>query len=670
VSLALRSPRETDTGDLEEAFFQSWEPEPELTVSQWADQHRWLSSVASAEQGRWRTSRTPYLREIMDKLSVNDPTQIVCVMKAAQLGFTEAGINWVGYVIHHAPGPMLVLQPTLEMLKKVSKQKLAPAIAATPALAELIGPSRERDSGNTIFTKEWPGGILMMATANSPASMRMMSVRYLFPDECEAYPGDVGGEGDPIELAMMRTVTYRSRRKCFCPSTPGDRNHSRIEDMVRASDQRRYYIPCPECGHMDFLTFTGFGDYCAQEDAGHHFISWKRTPIDNPDARGATETHHPETAHMVCSGCKASVPSSKKAWMVQRGEWRATVPEKANGLVAGYQISALYTLIGQEWSEIVSDFLRVKNDPIKLKVWVNTVLGETWEERVGMVGWKALQARVEDYPEGPEPDSEQRIPNGVGVLVAGIDVQANRVDWSVWGFGEGEESWLIATAEEPGDPTKPEPWMALDRILTDTFIHESGQPMKIQCVAVDSGFATDQVYKFCSARLAAGRRVYPVKGGGEYVGPLVGQPTRQKGYHIPLYTLCTGTGKRTLYSRLAIQEIGPGHVHFPRWLERNDEFFLELTAERPVWKFVKGKGSVETWDPIRDDNHELDKAVYAMAALYILGRGRCPIWLWARAAELAKPLVGAPPPEPDSGIRIPPALQRPRRRNWVTGWNR
>src|SRR5688500_3206167 len=221
---------------------QGARPDPLLTVSDWADEFRVLSTRASAEPGPWRTSRTPYLREIMDCLSPASPIERVVFMKGAQIGATECGNNWIGYIIHQAPGPLMAVQPTVEMAKRNSKQRIDPLVEESEVLKRLVRDPRSRDSGNTILSKEFPGGVLVMTGANSAVGLRSMAARYLFLDEADGYPGDVEGEGDPVNLALARTRTF-ARRKIFLASTPSVTGLSRIEAAFEASDQRRYWVP-------------------------------------------------------------------------------------------------------------------------------------------------------------------------------------------------------------------------------------------------------------------------------------------------------------------------------------------------------------------------------------------------------------------------------------------
>jgi phage terminase large subunit GpA-like protein len=230
-------------------------PPPQLTVSAWAEQHRILGSRASSEPGPWRTSRTPYLRDVMDALSAVHSARRIVFMKGAQVGATEAGNNWLGYVLHHVPAPVLAVQPTVELAKRFSRQRIDPLLEETPALRERVAPARARDSGNTMLSKEFPGGILVLTGANSAVGLRSMPARFLFLDEVDAYPGDIEGEGDPIALAEARARTFGWRRKAFLVSTPTIAGRSRIEREYAASDQRRFFLPCPQCSAMQWLKF-------------------------------------------------------------------------------------------------------------------------------------------------------------------------------------------------------------------------------------------------------------------------------------------------------------------------------------------------------------------------------------------------------------------------------
>jgi phage terminase large subunit GpA-like protein len=613
------------------AFGQSLAPEPLLTVSNWADEYRLLSSTASAEPGRWRTARTPYLREIMDCLSPAHPAERVVVMSGAQIGKTECGNNWIGYVIHRAPGPMLMVQPTVEIAKRVSKQRIAPMIDATPVLRERVAESRSRDSGNTVQVKEFEGGLLIITGANSGAGLRSMPIRFLFMDEVDEYPGDVDDQGDPVALAEKRTATF-SRRKVFLTSTPTIKGLSRIEREFLESDQRRYFLPCPKCGHPDYLTWR---------DPAHHRIEW--------------EEGRPATAQMICGACGEQVEEQHKTEMLLKGEWRATAA--GDGKTVGFHLSALYSPLGwKSWAQCAAEFLRAKEDPFRLKTWVNTVLGETWEERGDSVAAGSLMARLERYP--------AEVPTGVGVLVAAVDVQGDRLEVVVKGYGAGEESWLVAFTQIHGDPARETVWHELDRFLAQEFEHESGQKLRVERTVVDSGGAhTEHVYRYARARL--GRGVLPIKGGNVAGRPLVERPSRHNRYNVPLFVLCVDTGKDVVMSRLRIPSPGPGYVHMPDWVD--EEYLAQLTAEKAIRKYVKGRGAVREWVKLRERNEALDLEVYALAALYILG----PVLLRSlaeRAVRLARPVEKTEVAPPAQAQPISPHLIRRRRNGWIHRW--
>ena len=459
------------------AYREGLRPEPELTVSEWADANRILTGRSSAEPGPWRTARFPFTREIMDALSVYSPVRRVVIMGGRQIAKSEVGLNWIGYVMHHAPGPMLLVEPSLDMAKKTSRQRLAPMIEDTPALRSRVTVATARAAGNNMFVKEFPGGILMLTGSNSSAALRSTPIRYLFANEADEYPDAVEDKGSALSIAEACTNNFPNR-KILITGNPGIRGASRIEREFMRGDQRRYFIPCPRCGVFDFLTWNGYRDHVAQADAGHHRIAW--------------DEGEPKTAHMVCGGCGGKVVEHKKEWMFPRGEWKALA--EGDGDTVSYHLSSLYSPFGfKTWAECAVEFLAKKDDPSELRSFVNEVLGETWEERAERVEPGTLAARLERYA--------AQVPEGAGVLVAAVDVQGDRLEVVVKGFGAGEESWLIEWEAFLGDPARPDVWLNCDRYLTQDFTHQSGRLLKIECVTVDSGgHHTDDVYKFCRAR--------------------------------------------------------------------------------------------------------------------------------------------------------------------------
>ena len=610
------------------SFRAGWLPEPRISVSEWADAERVVGTKSGHAPDRWTTATTPYLRAIMDALGPRSPYRVVVFEKGTQLGGTEAGNNWIGFLVRYSPGPILFLRPTVEDARRFSKQRLDPMFNATPSLAKLVKSSRSRDGGNTLLMKEFPGGVLFLVGSNSATGVKSMPIRYLFCDEIDEYPGDVDGQGDPITLAEKRMSgpTY-ARRKEFLVSTPTVKGVSRIEREFEATDQRRYFVPCPFCGHFDW-------------------IRWENIRYDLDD----NGTAIPESVALACVACGTLIDERYKLEMLPAGEWRPTAEGSAPDRV-GFHLSSLYSPYGWfPWSAAVEEWPKAHHDTMKLKSFVNTVLGETWEERGDTIEPESLLARREPYGDGVQ------VPDGVGVLVASVDVQDNRLECKVKGYGAGEESWLIDYQIFHGDPATAALWFDLDRFLLERFKHASGREVAISCVAVDSGgHHTDEVYRFCGARLK--RRVFAIRGGANRGKPLVGRPSMSNRYRVKLFNLCVDTGKGTVYSRLKIEHPGPGYCHFPDVGFVDAEYVEQLTAEKAIRKWVKQRGSVRYWVKTRERNEALDLEVYCLAALHILGPSLIRS-LPERAAALSVPDEAGPAPEPEE--RTGPVLPRPR----------
>jgi len=539
----------------------------------------------------------------MDCLSSNSPVQRVVMMFAAQTGKTEAGSNWLGYVIDHAPGPMLCVQPTVEMAKRLSKQRLESMITDTPCLAAKIAPARARDSGNTMFSKEFSGGIMLLTGANSATGLRSAPCRYLFADEVDAFPSDVDGEGDPVALAERRTTTF-ARRKILLTSTPTVKDFSRIEAEYLRSDQRRFYVPCPSCGGMQWL-------------------QWPRLKWD---------AKRPGDVRYQCEHCGERFEENHKAAMLSAGEWRATAP--SDGRTAGFQLSGLYSPLGWcSWEQLVDDFLRAKSDAPALKAFVNTRLAETWEEDyAAAVSADGLMGKRLAYESGT-------CPAGVVLLTCGVDVQDNRLAVSVWGWGEGETGWMIWHQELMGDPTQTEVWGQLDQVLVTEWATAGGKALKVSQVAVDSGgHCTHEVYRYVRDRVR--QNVVAIKGSSRRNSPAVGKGNKvdvswqgrvlKRG--VTLYQLGTDTIKTTLFGRLRHNEAGGiGTLHFG--MAADEEYFRQLTSERQALRYHRGFPIREWVKKAGDRNEALDCVVYAYAAMLLFSRRMNRATMWQQLAD-------------------------------------
>ncbi len=629
--------------EIAQAWRDGLKPDPLLTVSQWADEHRMLSSKASAEPGRWRTSRTPYLREIMDALSPGSPLERVVFMKGAQVGATESGSNWLGYIVHHAPGPVMAVWPTVDMAKRNSKQRIDPLIEESPVLAELISPSRSRDSGNTILSKEFRGGVLVMTGANSAVGLRSMPVRYLFLDEVDGYPRDVEGEGDAISLAEARTRTF-ARRKIFIVSTPTIAGASAIEREYEASDQRRYFVPCPHCGEMQWLRFER--------------LRWPKG--------------EPRSAAYHCEACEAPIAEHHKTAMLEAGTWQATASDYL-GKTAGFHLSSLYSPVGwRSWADIASAWeaaiAKESGSAAAIKTFKNTELGETWVEEGEAPDWQRLLERREDYKVGT-------IPWGGLLLVAGADVQKDRIECSVWAWGRQQQSWLIEHRVLMGDTSRDAVWKRLAEMSRETWSHASGVQFPLKALALDTGYATQEAYAF--VRGAKDARILPVKGmraGAMGGAALVGIPTAvdvstggkklRRGMRV--YSVAVGMAKMELYNHLRLSATQdettgeliypPGYVHLPKV---DAEYLQQLCAEQLVTRRNRNGFPVREWHKVRERNEALDIFVYCRAAASILGMDRFEERHWR---ELERTLLPEhlPQPLPDefSAGTDPPDVSR------------
>lgn len=596
-------------------------PTPRLTVSEWADRYRMLSREASAEPGRWITDRAPYQRGILDAFS--DPLiEKVVVMSSAQVGKTEIVNNVVGYFVDKDPAPILVLQPTQQMGEAWSKDRLAPMLRDTPRLRGKVKDPRARDSGNTLLHKSFPGGHITISGANSAASLASRPIRVVLCDEVDRYPPSAGTEGDPVGLATKRTSTFWNR-KLGEFSTPTVKAFSRIEQSFEQSDRRRFYVPCPHCEHMQTLQWAN--------------LKW--------------EKGDPDTAAYACEECGCLVEEQAKQGMLSAGVW---VAENPGHRTAGFHLNALYSPWAR-WPDLVREWLDAQGNPERLKVFVNTVLGETWEEDGERVNAQSLTSRRESY--------RAQVPDGVGILVAAADVQGDRLEVTVKGYGAGEESWLIHHEQLWGDPGRDEVWQQLEEVRTRAWKHESGAELRVAAMCIDSGgHHTEHVYRY--VRPLQPSRVWATKGMSQPGKPLVGRPSRANKHGVKLMPLGTDTAKDLVFARLKVSTPGPGYMHFPDFVD--DEYFDQLTSEKVVTRYRGGR-PVRVYEKTRPRNEALDLEVLCLAALLSMGSATV-----GSLGTMAEKLRAEGKEKSGAGSDRPPARpapQRPGRRSgWVSGW--
>jgi phage terminase large subunit GpA-like protein len=581
-------------------------PQGGITVSDWADDNRVLSAEASAEPGKWRTSRVPYARRWMDVFT--DPYVPKVVLKtSSQVAKSETLNNVCGYFIHHDPCPILFIQPTVDRMKDYSKKRIAPMLRDTPALALVVADESSRDSDNTVLSKSFVGGHLLMTGANAASALASNPIRVVLADEIDRYPRDVDNEGDPLSLAEARQITF-TNRKTGITSTPTIKGASRIEEEYAAGSMEQYHVPCPHCGHMQTLRFRDKIELDnGDTELGDYRLMWETSPDDPEKVISCI---------YVCEkGCV--IEEHNKLSMLDDGEWIAQQPDKD---IKSFEINALYS-VWLKWTEIAEKFIKATKaakagKPELLIVFTNTILGESWNTDQEGSDIKGLENRAEEY--------NAEIPLGVLCLTAGVDVQPDRLECEVVGWGLEEESWSINYFVILGNTNGDDVWQQLEEILARNFECEredaTGTRLQrsIDAMCIDTaGHNTQRAYNFCKAK--AGRRVLGVKSlsSGEKEA-ISKRPTKLKG-GMMLYLVGSSIIKGDLFGKFGIKEVGPGYCHFP--VGYDSEYYKQLGAEKRVKKIKKfDKNDPHGYDQwmfkkIRSRNEALDCRMLSTAAL-------------------------------------------------------
>lgn len=573
-----------NTRQLFRKIFVVLKPPPDLKLSEWADKFRRLAAGTTAEPGRWRTSKAPYQKEIMDAITDISIKKVV-IMSAAQVGKTDAMVlNPIGYYIHYDPSPIMVIQPTIDTAEKFSKEKLSPMLRETPVLAERVN-DKSRSSGNTILQKIFPGGFVTIAGANSPTGLRSHTVRILLADEIDAYPASAGSEGDPLLLASERQTTYWNKKQVDI-STPTIKGASRIEIEYEHSSKGEWNTPCPCCGELQPLI-------------------WANIVYDKNDL---------SEIQYVCEKC--GVISSEAEWKEKLIDG-CFIHEDPENPVKGFHLNALASPL-TTWREIVEKFI-VANEEVQkgnvelMKVWTNVKMGETWEEDGETIEDDVLFNRREIY------DCE--VPEDVMYLTAGVDTQDDRFEIEIVGWGVDYESWGIRYAAIYGDLHGEKIWQELDIYLAQTFYKQDGTAMKLICTCIDcGGHFTNKVRKFCKARF--NRNIFAIMGSNNSAAAYIENPTKTNREKAYLFRIGVDTGKSWLMDRLKVSSPGPGYCHFPIEDGKgyNEKYFISLTSEKKVMRYKMGKAYF-VWELKDKGKHKRNEALdcrnYATAAIEI-----------------------------------------------------
>ena len=498
-------------------------------------------------------------------------TEKVVMMYGAQLSKTEILLNTFGYYADYDPAPIMFLLPTQTLAEDFSSTRLTDMIQSTPQLKDKIMTDEGR---NTKLQKEFPGGYIKLTGSNSATELSSRPIRVLLADEIDRFVTDVENEGDPLNLAIERTKTFWNK-KIVVTSTPTVKGESRIELEYEKSTKEEYYVPCPKCGALQK-------------------IEWKNIIF--------------EPLGHKCESCLEI--SSEYEWKknMKDGCWQSE-KEIKDYTVRGFHISELYSPFSK-WKDIIKKFKEAKGNVQLMKVFTNTCLGETWEEKVEKINFLDVAERKEAYI--------AEIPDEVHVLTCGVDVQDDRLEVEVDGWGENEESWAIYYKQFIGSPAQPDVWEQLDRFLDREFTYENGEKIKILCTCIDTGgHYTQETYEFIKPREI--KRIFGIKGKGGDGIAFISRPSRTNRMQISLFTIGVNTGKETIMARLKLKKGAAGYMHFPSDPERgfDDAYFKGLTSEvkRTVWE----KGRKKTiWKVVGTKRNEpLDLKNYNLAALKI-----------------------------------------------------
>jgi phage terminase large subunit GpA-like protein len=554
---------------------QTLKPKPNLTLSGWADEFRRLSQESAAEPGRWRTSRVPYMKEIMDCISDSSVSETV-IMVSSQMGKTELLLNTIGYYAHLEPSPILLIQPTEGAAAAFSKERIQPMIRDTPAISDLFNSDSYGDSANTILHKSYPGGFIALAGSNSPTSLAGRPIRILLLDEIDRYPPSAKTEGDPVDIVRRRSQNFHDS-KFIAVSTPTVTGSSKIDTLYLDSDQRKWHIECIHC-------------------SDHFYPKWEHVTWNEP-----------EDAMIVCPSCGGLHNDNERLVASSNGKWVADNPGHRT---PGFHTNALVS----PWTKLkdmVYEFIACDNQPSKLQPFHNTVLGLPFEFSGEAVGDLSVSQRVEHY----DKDS---IPNDVIILTAGCDVQLDRIECEILGHTADGRTYNVEYLIIPGDTKTPDPYEDLKtELIEGEYTRQDGIKLSVMSTLIDSGYNTRIVYKFTEANKA--HRIYSCKGAE---GPRAMIVQSQSKFGASFYKVGIDIYKEQLYNNLQITDSSKdGYCHFPD--TRNQDYFIQL-CQSETRTYTTDKRGQKYWHYEKKDkngrNEALDVRVYAMAAFELVKR--------------------------------------------------
>lgn len=669
------------------ALAASMRPAPKLSVSEWAEQHRVVSAESGSRYpGKWRNDRAPHLVDVMDALGPSDPCEDVVLVASAQVGKSECGVNFFGYVVAQDPGPMILVLPSHDESIKYVRTKMQPAIDETPQLrARVLEMTNRSERGSTASYKRFRGGFAQVTFAGSSKGLQMLSAKYTIGDEVSEWPATAGERGDPVEQLKVRTKTYERDRKRLWVSTPAIAGTCRISADYEASDKRKRYVPCPQCGAYQVLAF---------DKLKYDSETWPHRAWFECAAQGCVISHLDKVPMMAKGVWLATAGDEAPGPVVQPEDLARWRDRPALGQMRGFHIWQAYSLF-TSWDSIVAEYLRAKGGHERMRVFTQQVLGEAWEDRGDAPEAEKLHGQrlsKDDFSLGSPP-------HGPVILTGAVDVQGNRLEWAVWGWSEGMTRWLIDKGVVEGDPFSDTTWRQMAQVMQAATYRigadAEGPMLEVDAWAVDSGYASHAVYMFCRGR----PRVFAVDGRFGRTEPMIGSPkkveVRWSGKRLPkgatLWPVGTFALKSDLYAAIRktiagpddAGQFAPGAMILPGDLDL--AYVEQLTAEHLAEKEMKSGVVQRVWQKLTGrPNEALDIACYARAMAYHLKLDRLTPEGWAalRAERLGRavvqpslfdvvaPVREAPhPAEPAAVVDAPvdpkPTIPRDAGRSWL-----
>lgn len=669
----MSSPKEPqrqadDLAFIARAVAEGIRPDPRRSLSQWSEAERIVSE--GAVQGPWRNARAPYLTEIMDKLTLRHPCQHVTLLKSAQLGGTQIGLNLCGQVLTETPAPTLVVLPSIDSMRMYNRDKLDRMIRASPALTAAVADVTSRDgAGSTTFVKRGRREAQVeLVTASSSKSLQSRTIRVVVFEEISEYDRDVDGRGDPVDMAMARTIQFRKLGiKRFDCSTPAIKGTCRVTAFYEAGSQADWHVPCPHCGDRAPLTFDR--------------LTWTKG--------------QPETAALACLACGGLATERDKPAMNAAGAWVHARPELADRH-ASYRINILASPF-TPLDAVAQEAEKVEGDPTQLKTYTQQWKGEAWDEAFDLPKADILLERRSQWPARQVP------PNSL-FLMGATDVQGDYLSWAVWGFDRHFGQWLIDTGRLDGDPNLSDVWVKHDEVIRRQWPDAWGKSMQPDAWGIDSGgHSTPSVYAYCWRH--ASTKIPEVKalkgasstGGNMWKHPPLGTASSalvdwngKRLGTVALQMVGTWGMKSELATALRLTEQGPGPEGWPagalRFNGQVDRAWLdELLSEHCV---TDPRTGARAWKKVNARNEAWDLAVYARAlarhatmgftdqhwANLAAARQGPPesaqpdlaqLWAPDLKAQAEAAIAEAAQPKPAAAPKAPPAAFIPKRTGWL-----